>query len=144
LIALAGSFFFALFNVTTRILRGTPDVTLVATQTIGALIAGAALVPFAWTGPSARDLALLALLGVVALAAHALENRSLKLAPASVVVPYQYSLIVWAVLFGYFVFGDVPDTMLIVGAAIIVAAGIFIFLREQAAGERPPPPEAHA
>ena len=35
-------------------------------------------------------------------------NRSLKLAPASVVVPYQYSMIVWAVMFGYFVFGDVP------------------------------------
>ena len=61
-------------------------------------------------------------------------NRSLKLAPASVVVPYQYSMIVWAVLFGYFVFGDVPQTATIVGATIIIGAGIYIFFREQALG----------
>jgi drug/metabolite transporter (DMT)-like permease len=49
-------------------------------------------------------------------------------------VPYQYSMIVWAVLFGYFVFGDVPQIATIIGAAIIIAAGIYIFLREQALG----------
>jgi drug/metabolite transporter (DMT)-like permease len=61
-------------------------------------------------------------------------NRSLKLAPASVVVPYQYSMIVWAVMFGYFVFGDVPQLATIVGAAIIIGAGLYIFLREQQLG----------
>ena len=61
-------------------------------------------------------------------------NRSLKLAPASVVVPYQYSMIVWAVAFGYVVFGDVPQVSTIVGAAIIIAAGLYIFIREQQLG----------
>jgi drug/metabolite transporter (DMT)-like permease len=61
-------------------------------------------------------------------------NRSLKLAPASVVVPYQYSMIVWAVMFGYFVFGDVPQMSMIAGAAIIIGAGIYIFWREQKLG----------
>ena len=61
-------------------------------------------------------------------------NRSLKLAPASVVVPYQYSMIVWAVMFGYFVFGDVPPVSTIAGAAIIIGAGFYIFLREQQLG----------
>jgi drug/metabolite transporter (DMT)-like permease len=65
-------------------------------------------------------------------------NRSLKLAPASVVVPYQYSMIVWAVMFGYVVFGDVPEIATIIGAAIIIAAGIYIFLREQALGREEP------
>ena len=50
-------------------------------------------------------------------------NRSLALAPASVVVPYQYTLIVWAVIFGYVVFSDVPRLQMLVGAAIIVGAG---------------------
>ena len=59
--------------------------------------------------------------------------RSLKLAPASVVVPYQYTMIVWAVLFGWLMFGDVPDRFTLVGAAIIVAAGLYIFWREQVA-----------
>jgi drug/metabolite transporter (DMT)-like permease len=63
-------------------------------------------------------------------------NRSLKLAPASAVAPYQYSMIVWAVLFGYFVFGDVPSPATIFGAAIIIGAGIYIFLRERELGRR--------
>jgi drug/metabolite transporter (DMT)-like permease len=47
-------------------------------------------------------------------------------------------MIVWAVLFGYFVFGDVPEVATIVGAAIIIGAGIYIFLREQALGKQEP------
>ena len=74
---------------------------------------------------------MLALLGVVAMVAHVCVNRSLKLAPASVVVPYQYTLIVWAIVFGFVVFGDVPDIAMLVGAVIIVGAGIYIFVREQ-------------
>jgi drug/metabolite transporter (DMT)-like permease len=61
-------------------------------------------------------------------------NRSLKLAPATVVVPYQYSMIIWAVMFGYAVFGDVPSMATIVGAAIIIGAGLYIFLRERDLG----------
>ncbi|MFX5578733.1 DMT family transporter, partial [Acinetobacter baumannii] len=47
------------------------------------------------------------------------------------VVPYQYTLIVWGILFGYLVFGEVSDIKTMAGAAIIVGAGLFIFLREQ-------------
>jgi len=49
-------------------------------------------------------------------------------------VPYQYSMIVWAVIFGLVVFGDVPSPATIAGAAIIIAAGLYIFLREQKLG----------
>jgi drug/metabolite transporter (DMT)-like permease len=51
-----------------------------------------------------------------------------------VVVPYQYSMIVWAVIFGFVVFGDVPQVATIVGAAIIIGAGFYIYLRERALG----------
>jgi drug/metabolite transporter (DMT)-like permease len=50
------------------------------------------------------------------------------------VVPYQYSMIVWAVMFGYVVFGDAPSWQTIVGASIIIAAGLYIFLRERSLG----------
>jgi drug/metabolite transporter (DMT)-like permease len=143
LIALLGSMFFAVSMITTRVLRGTSDTMLVTTQTLGTLLLGALAAPFGWVTPSLRDLLLLCLLGVVALVAHACTNRSLKLAPASVVVPYQYTLIVWAILFGWLVFNDVPALLMLLGAAIIVAAGLFIFLREQAAVEEAMPPEAH-
>ena len=65
-------------------------------------------------------------------------NRSLKLAPASVVVPYQYTMLIWAIALGYLVFGDVPDAPMLVGSAIIVASGLYIFWREQIVARREP------
>ena len=131
LIALAGSFTFSLSMIATRSLRGTTDIVLVTAQTAAAMIFGAVLAPIGWVTPPPRDALLLALLGMVAMVAHVCVNRSLKLAPASIVVPYQYTTIVWAVLFGYWVFGDVPDAAMLLGAAIIIAAGLFIVLRER-------------
>jgi drug/metabolite transporter (DMT)-like permease len=134
LIALAGSTSFAVLMLITRSLRATPDIVLASTQFIGTFALGALMSPFGWIAPSLSSLGLFALAGLISVSALMCVNRSLKLAPASVVVPYQYSMIVWAVLFGYFVFGDVPQVATIVGATIIIAAGIYIFLREQALG----------
>jgi len=53
------------------------------------------------------------------------------------------SLIVWAIVLGYAVFGDVPDLFMLIGAAIIVAAGLYIFWREQARRGRDATPAAH-
>jgi drug/metabolite transporter (DMT)-like permease len=138
LIALAGSFTFSLSMIATRSLRGTTDIVLVTAQTAAAMIFGAVLAPIGWVTPPPRDALLLALLGMVAMVAHVCVNRSLKLAPASIVVPYQYTTIVWAVLFGYWVFGDVPDAAMLLGAAIIIAAGLFIVLRERRLAHREP------
>ena len=104
-----------------------------ATWQIGAaLLIGIVLTPASGrrsiVGPTWRSSALL---GIVALGAILCVNRSLKLAPASVVVPYQYLMIVWAIIFGYLVFGDVPQWPMLIGAAIIIGAGLFIFFREQ-------------
>jgi drug/metabolite transporter (DMT)-like permease len=131
LIAIAGSLAFAGMMIITRKLKGTPDTTLVFWQTAAALVMGAILAPFGWVDPSLRDYGLLGLLGVVALFAHIATNKALKLAPASTVVPYQYTLIVWAVILGYLVFGDVPPLSTLVGAVIIVGAGVWIFWDEQ-------------
>ena len=131
LVAISGSLFFALLMITTRTLRGTSDVSLVTWQTLAALIFGAIVAPFNWVPPTPRDLFLLALLGVVAALAHMCVNRSLKLAAAAVVVPYQYTKIAWAVLLGWIIFGDVPAAPVFVGSSIIVGAGLYIFLREQ-------------
>ncbi len=81
---------------------------------------------------------MLMVLGVVAMTAFACVNRSLKLAPASVVVPYQYTMIVWAVALGWMVFGDVPDAFTLSGAAIIIVAGLYILWREQIVTRREP------
>lgn len=138
LVAIAGSLCFAVFLIITRMLRGTSDVVMVSGQFGAMLAVSGAIAPFSWVTPSAVDFGLLMILGVVAMTAFACVNRSLKLAPASVVVPYQYTMIVWAVALGWMVFGDVPDGFTIVGGAIIIVAGLYIFWREQVVARREP------
>jgi drug/metabolite transporter (DMT)-like permease len=131
IISILGSMFFAFMLLLGRSLRGTPDTTLVFWQIIGAGLAGFVAVTFEWTPVSLRDVFLLALLGVVAMLAHVLVNRALKLADAATVAPLQYTLLFWAILFGWLVFGDVPRVSMLVGSGFIVASGLFIFFREQ-------------
>ena len=138
LVAIVGSFSFAVFLIITRMLRGTSDLVMVGGQFAGMLVVSAVVAPFGWVSTSARDFGLMMVLGVVAMAAFACVNRSLKLAPASVVVPYQYTMIVWAVALGWLVFGDVPDAFTLTGAAIIVGAGLYILWREQIVTRREP------
>ena len=104
---------------------------LMTTYFIGAVAFGLATVPFGWVTPTAYDLLCLAGVGFANIVAQFCVIRSLKLASASVVVPYQYTLIVWSVVFGWLMFAELPDAYTIVGAAIIVAAGLYIFWREQ-------------
>lgn len=140
LLAVCGSVSFAALMLLTRSLRATPEVVLTSTQFAGTLIFGLIMAPMNWTTPTLSAAGLFALGGVVSVAALLCVNRSLKLAPASVVVPYQYSMILWAVLFGFAVFGDVPSVATMIGAAIIIGAGLYIFLRERARGQVEPLP----
>ena len=143
LIALTGSLIFAGLMIVTRLLRETSNTVLVAGQLGGTLLLGAVLAPFGWVTPSPLDLALLSLFGVFSIMALVCVNLALKRAAASVVVPYQYTIIVWAIVLGYAVFGDVPDALTLAGAAVIIAAGLYIFWREQRQGEPDATPPLH-
>jgi drug/metabolite transporter (DMT)-like permease len=135
-IALSGSMFYSLLMITTRKLRDADDGTLVLGQILGGLIFGMIVTPFAWVTPNWLDLAGLFLLGIVSMAGHACVNRSLKVAPASVVAPYQYTLIIWAIVLGYLAFGDVVEFWTLVGAAVICSAGLVLLLLEREAARR--------
>ena len=134
MIALAGCMAFAVLMLITRSLRATPDIVLASAQFAGTFMFGAVLAPLNWVTLSAGSLGFFIAAGCISVGALLCGNRSLKLAPASVVVPYQYSMIIWAVMFGYLVFGDVPSWATIAGAAIIIGAGFYIFLRERELG----------
>ncbi|MGF6174912.1 DMT family transporter [Ensifer sp. 4252] len=134
LIALVGSAAFAFALMLGRTLRSTPDTTLVFWQVIGALVfslVGVAANPAGWAPVDGEALLQLGMLGIVAMLAHILVNRALKLADAATVVPLQYTLLLWAVVFGWWFFGDTPRLTVIIGAGLIVASGLFIFFREQ-------------
>ncbi len=131
MIALAGSASFAALMIITRSLRSTPDIVLTSAQFCGTLLFGLIAAPFGLVTPGLPDIGLFAMAGCISVAAGLCVNRSLKLAPASVVVPYQYTMIIWAVICGYVLFGDVPSVAMLAGAAVIIFAGLYIFLREQ-------------
>jgi S-adenosylmethionine uptake transporter len=127
---LVGSLSFAMTLVLSRRLRRTSDVTLVTWQTVAALATGLVLSIGNWRPMSALDLVAMLALGIVAGSAHMMITRSLKLAPASLLAPLQYSLLLWAMVLGYLFFQDLPDRQILIGSAVIVLAGLFIFHRK--------------
>jgi S-adenosylmethionine uptake transporter len=128
--ALTGSLSYSMTLVLNRTLRSTSDATLVSWQTIAAFLAGIVLSLGHWTTPSWVDVVAMLLLGIVSCSAHLMITRALKLAPASLLAPLQYSLLLWAILFGFAFFGDSPGQEILIGSAIIVFAGLFIFHRK--------------
>jgi drug/metabolite transporter (DMT)-like permease len=134
MIALGGCLAFSWLMLITRSLRATPDIVLASAQFVGGLLFGLLVAPISWVTPPWGGLGLFFAAGAISVCASLCVNRSLKLAPASTVVPYQYTMILWAVTFGLIVFGDVPSVATIAGAAIIIGAGLYIFLRERSLG----------
>jgi drug/metabolite transporter (DMT)-like permease len=144
LVAVAGAFVSALLMIVTRQLRGTSEAFLAFGQIVGTLIFGAAVAPFVWITPEWPHVGIFLVSGIVSVVALLCINRSLRLAPASVLAPFKFTAIFWAASFGYFAFGDVPSLTTAIGAAFIISAGLYIFLRERKlarleATMRPPP-----
>lgn len=139
LFALIGSLSFSMTLILARMLRGTSDVTLVTWQTLAALLAGGVMSVATWRTPSGFELGSMLVLGIVACSAHMLITRSVKLAPASTLAPLQYTLLLWAVVFGVVFFGNLPTPQVFVGAIIIVIAGLFIFHRQKVVDDGVPP-----
>lgn len=138
LFALVGSVAFGFAIVLSRRLRESTDTSLVTWQTIGTLIVGAVLAIGAWQTPSAFDVGAMLLLGIVSCIAHLLITRALKLAPASTLAPLHYTLLLWAVILGFVFFGDMPSPRILIGAGIVVVAGMFIFHRKKVVDEVTP------
>lgn len=134
--ALLGSVGFSLVIVFSRVLKDTSDTVLVAWQTFGALVVGLVLTINHWVDPTLTQWGAMALLGIVSCCGHLLIARSLKLAPASVLAPLQYTLLLWGIIFGIIFFNNYPDPYILIGAAIIIVAGLFIFHRKQVVGSK--------
>lgn len=94
-------------------------------------IAGAVTLPFAWHSPSGAELIMLVATGILGGIAHIFLTESYRLATASVIAPFDYSAMLWALLLGYWVFGELPSAMVYVGATIVAGAGLAVLFRER-------------
>jgi drug/metabolite transporter (DMT)-like permease len=93
--------------------------------------------PFVWVTPSAYDLVLLVAIGMIGGVAQVLLTEAWASAQVSALAPYSYSSLLWAVLFGWIFFGDVPGFWTILGAACIVLASLYIMHRELRRRQQP-------
>jgi drug/metabolite transporter (DMT)-like permease len=94
-------------------------------------LAGLCTLPFAWATPNASELTALIAIGVIGGLSHIFLTESYRYAPASVVAPFDYVAQLWAFLFGYVLFGEIPTLHVYVGAAIVAASGLFVIWRER-------------
>lgn len=139
LLPLATALLSALHQIATRWLGAVdPRISLLYTAVVGFAVTTAA-VPFFWIAPSPAGWALFALSGLMYAVAHFCMILGFSRAPASALAPVTYVQIVAASLFGFLVFGDVPDRATLAGALLIVGAGLYVLVRQTRALRRPAP-----
>ena len=131
LLVLVSAAYYAVYQIWTRQLApvDSPETLIVYTAAVGALLTTVAFPWFARSPDSIGDLLAFAGLGLVGALAHLCIIQALKRAPVSTVSPIGYFELVTAVLFGYVVFGNLPDSATWAGAALIVASGAWIAFR---------------
>lgn len=138
LISLAAAMFYAAYSISTRMLSRTDsnETTLFYSNLIGAAVM-LPVVPFVWTTPSDPLVILLMIVcGAFATVGHYLLIIAHRLAPPALLAPFIYGQIVWVIILGDLVFGDVPSRWTLAGAAVVVASGLYILYREQMRGAR--------
>jgi len=142
--AAAGSaLLFALSLVLLRRAKSTEsDSALISTTLVIQIILafGATLLYGEFLPVASGDIGLAVITGLLAFAGHALLVRAFRIGDASVVAPFQYTMIVWAIVLGFLAFGDVPSLNTMLGAGIVACAGMYIFIREQRVMHREPEP----
>jgi drug/metabolite transporter (DMT)-like permease len=119
---------------TRRLVQSETTPSIVFYFSIVCAIAGALTLPFAWHMPSGSELLTLVSLGVLGGVGHILLTESYRFATASVVAPFDYTSMLWALLLGYWLFGELPSALVYVGASIVAGAGLFVIWRERALG----------
>jgi len=131
LIALVSTFFYGLAMIFIRGLgrtEGTGPIAFYYSLTCTAL-AGASL-PFLWVTPSLGDLLLLVAIGLIGGCGQIFVTTAFRIAPAAVIAPFDYATMIYGAALGFVFWGEIPDRLLVAGAVIVVASGLYILHRE--------------
>jgi drug/metabolite transporter (DMT)-like permease len=93
-------------------------------------LSGLVTLPFGWITPNGTEFIVLITIGFLGGMGHILLTESYRHASASIVAPFDYTSMIWALVLGYAMFGEKPTVMIVLGSAIIAAAGLFVIWRE--------------
>lgn len=110
------------------------SATIVLWFSVIAALCGLATLPFGWTPLDRMQLACLVIAGFAGGIGQILMTEAYREGDVSIIAPFEYTSMILGIVIGYFVFGDMPTVYTLVGGAIVVAAGIFIILREHRLG----------
>lgn len=132
LLPIATAFVYALLMLSARWVDSRESVwTLLLYLTgTGALLSGL-LVPFFWTAIRPEDVWLFVAIAMFGTAGMTMMTQAFRLAPATLVAPFDYTALLWATALGWLVWNEIPDSATLIGAAVIVASGVFIILRKR-------------
>jgi drug/metabolite transporter (DMT)-like permease len=135
MLVLTGAVFAALAQVFVRKLVNTEATSaIVFWFSVTAACLSLVTLPFGWVVPTAAEAALLVMCGLLGGLGQILLTSSYRHADASVVAPFDYASILFAIVIGWSVFGEVPTGAVVGGAALVVAAGVLIIWRERKLG----------
>jgi drug/metabolite transporter (DMT)-like permease len=133
--AIAGALAVAVAMTQVRHLSRTETTaSLVFYFSIVSSLCGLLTLPWGWAVPSNSELIWMIAVGFLGGIGQLLITESYRHAPASVVAPFAYSGMIYSIVIGYVWFGEVPTTAVLVGAAIVIGAGLFVIWREHRLG----------
>jgi drug/metabolite transporter (DMT)-like permease len=127
----ATAFFYAVLMISARFVDPRETVwTLMLYMTGAGAMLSLPVMPFVWTAVRLDDWWLFAAIALFGTAGITMITQAFRLAPAAVVAPFDYTALIWATLIGWLVWGEIPDAVTYLGAAVIIASGIYIVWRE--------------
>lgn len=132
LLPLIGAVFFAFYQIVTRLLSGRDgfETTLFYSFGVGSAVVLVVAALTDWTTPDLRESGVLLFMGVLGFVAHFTMLESLKAADASLVAPFNYVRVLWAIGLGYIWFDEAPGLWTYVGGGIVIASGLYVLWRE--------------
>jgi drug/metabolite transporter (DMT)-like permease len=140
LLPVMAAFINALRDTVTRHISSTDSsLSMLFWSGMLVLLVSLATLPFAWTPVDAEGVLWFLAVGLCNAAAHFFVIEAFRLGNAAVVAPFRYSGLLWAMLLGFIVWRDVPDVWMLAGAAIVVAAGVYMVKKSSQAAHAASP-----
>jgi drug/metabolite transporter (DMT)-like permease len=116
--------------ITRRISQAESTLAMLAMTTVVIMLAGVVSIPFGWGAFDFGHIGRFALSGAFVAGGHYLMIDAFRRGEAGLVAPFKYTALIWGIVIGFIVFGELPDVWTFAGAVIIIAAGLYVFYRE--------------